>query len=137
MYVLHVHFLFVYFWDEVRSKEIKRNYRFWPSLFPKISLVLLYFISTRDWVEKLHIKNCSKNLMVVMSSYFYKDNKYKTLWRRPFYLKNTNFLVPFTVVSIGLRSGIRSGIRSGVEWTLTHFKKIKIKFENLKSKFKH
>ena len=43
-----------------------------------VSLILLYFISTRAWVENLHIKNCIKNLMVVMPSYFYMDNKYKT-----------------------------------------------------------
>ena len=30
-------------------------------------------------LENLHIKDCIKNLMVVMPSYFYKDIKYKTL----------------------------------------------------------
>ena len=44
----------------------------------RVSLILLSFISTRAWVEKLHIKNCVKNLMVVILSYFYMDNKYKT-----------------------------------------------------------
>ena len=42
----------------------------------RVSLILLYFISTRAWVENLHIKNCIKNLMVVMPSYFYEENKY-------------------------------------------------------------
>ena len=44
----------------------------------RVSLNLLYFISTRAWVENLHINNFIKNLMVVMPSYFYKDNRYKT-----------------------------------------------------------
>ena len=39
------------------------------------SSVLLYF---RAWVEN-HLKNCIKSLMVAIPSYFYKDNKYKTL----------------------------------------------------------
>ena len=42
----------------------------------RVPLLLLYFISTRAWVENLHIKNCIKNLMVVMPSYFYEENKY-------------------------------------------------------------
>ena len=45
----------------------------------RISLILLYFVSTGAWVENLHIKNCIKNLLVVMPSYFYKGKKYKTL----------------------------------------------------------
>ena len=44
----------------------------------RVSLILLYFISTRAWVENLHIKNCIKSLMVVIPSYFYKDTQYKT-----------------------------------------------------------
>ena len=40
--------------------------------------LMLYFISTRAWVENLHIKNCIKNLMGIMLSYFYKVIKYKT-----------------------------------------------------------
>ena len=40
----------------------------------KVSSILFYFISIRACVENLHIKNCIKYLMVVMSSYFYKDN---------------------------------------------------------------
>ena len=44
----------------------------------RVSLILLYVISTRAWVEKLHLKNCIKNLMVVIPSYFYYDNNYKT-----------------------------------------------------------
>ena len=43
-----------------------------------VSSILLYFISIKAWTENLHIKNCIKNLMVVMPSYFYKDNKYRT-----------------------------------------------------------
>ena len=50
----------------------------------RVSLILLYFTSIRAWVENLRIKNCIKNLMVVMPSYFYKDNMYKTSRRRPF-----------------------------------------------------
>ena len=30
---------------------------------------MLYFISIRAWVENLNIKNCIKNLMVIMPSY--------------------------------------------------------------------
>ena len=44
------------------------------------SSILLYFISVRAWVENLHIKNCIKNLMVVILSYFYKESKYET-WK--------------------------------------------------------
>ena len=44
----------------------------------KVSLILLYFIYTRAWVENLHINNCIKNLMVVILSYFSKDNRYST-----------------------------------------------------------
>ena len=40
--------------------------------------LMLYFISTRPWVENLRIKNCIKNLMRIMLSYFYKVIKYKT-----------------------------------------------------------
>ena len=40
----------------------------------------LYFISIRAWVENLDIKNCIKNLMIVMPSYFYKAIKDKT-WK--------------------------------------------------------
>ena len=36
---------------------------------------LLCFISVRAWVEKLLLKNCIKNLIVVMPSYFYENNK--------------------------------------------------------------
>ena len=43
----------------------------------RVSLILLYFICTKAWVEN-HIKNCIKNLMIVIPSYFYKDNNYKT-----------------------------------------------------------
>ena len=39
---------------------------------------MLYFISIRAWVENVHIKNCIKNLMVIISSYFYTDIKDKT-----------------------------------------------------------
>ena len=45
---------------------------------PRASSILVSFISIRAWVENLHIKNCIEDLMVVMPSYFYKDNKYKT-----------------------------------------------------------
>ena len=48
--------------------------------FVEDSSILLYFISIRAWVENLHIKNCIKNLMVIILSYFYKENKYKT-WK--------------------------------------------------------
>ena len=44
----------------------------------RVSSILFYFISIRAWVKNLRIKNCIKNLMVVMSSYFYKENKHKT-----------------------------------------------------------
>ena len=40
--------------------------------------LMLYFISTRAWVENLHIKNFIKNLMGIMLSYFYKVIKHKT-----------------------------------------------------------
>ena len=50
---------------------------FGPHWSLRVSLILLCFTSTRTWVENLHIKNCAKNLMVVMPSYFCKDNKYK------------------------------------------------------------
>ena len=42
------------------------------------SLILFYSISIRAWLENLDIKNCVKNLMVVMPTYFYKGNKYET-----------------------------------------------------------
>ena len=45
-----------------------------------VSSVLLYFISIRSWEENLQVKNCVENLMVLMPSYFYKNNKYKT-WK--------------------------------------------------------
>ena len=38
---------------------------------------MLYFISIRTWVESLNIKNCIKNLMVKMPSYFKKNVKDK------------------------------------------------------------
>ena len=38
---------------------------------------MLYFISIRAWVENVHIKNCFKNLTVLMPSYFYTDIKDK------------------------------------------------------------
>ena len=44
----------------------------------RASLILLYFISIKAEVENLHIKKCIKNLIIVMTSYFYKDNEYKT-----------------------------------------------------------
>ena len=44
----------------------------------EVSLILLYFVSTRAWVKKFKTKNCIKNFIVVMAIYFYKDNKYKT-----------------------------------------------------------
>ena len=43
-----------------------------------VTLMLLYFISIRAWAENAHIKNRIKNLMVIMPSYFYKNNKVKT-----------------------------------------------------------
>ena len=36
----------------------------------RFSSILLDFISVRAWEENLYIKNCIKNLMVVMPSYF-------------------------------------------------------------------
>ena len=75
---LHVHFIFA----GVRKFSDFFDFGLHCSL--RVSLILLYFISSRAWVEILHIKNCIKDLMVVMPSYFYKDNKYKTSWRRPF-----------------------------------------------------
>ena len=75
---LHVHFIFA----GVRKFSDFFDFGLHCSL--RVSLILLYFISSRAWVENLHIKNCIKDLMVVMPSYFYKDNKYKTSWRRPF-----------------------------------------------------
>ena len=42
-----------------------------------VSSILVYFMSVRAWVENLHVKNCIKNFMVVMPSYFNNDNKYK------------------------------------------------------------
>ena len=41
----------------------------------RFALILLYSISFRAWVEKPHIKNCIRSLMVIMSSYFYKGNE--------------------------------------------------------------
>ena len=43
----------------------------------RVSLILFNFISIRAWVENLNIKNCIKNLMIVMPEYNYKENKYK------------------------------------------------------------
>ena len=39
---------------------------------------MLYFISIIAGVENLLIKNCNKNLMIIMPSYFYKEIKDKT-----------------------------------------------------------
>ena len=39
---------------------------------------MLYFISTRAWIENLDVKTCIKNLMVIMPNYFYKDINDKT-----------------------------------------------------------
>ena len=39
--------------------------------------LMLYFISIKAWVANLQIKDCIKNLMVIMPSYFYKDIKDK------------------------------------------------------------
>ena len=47
--------------------------------FPK-GFHQIYFISTRAWVENL--QNFIKSLMVVMQSYFYKGNKYKTFVKK-------------------------------------------------------
>ena len=49
--------------------NLKRPY--WENL-------CFFFISIRACVENLHTKNCIKNLMVIMPSYFYKDIKDKT-----------------------------------------------------------
>ena len=38
---------------------------------------MLYFISIKAWVANLQIKDCIKNLMFIMPSYFYKDIKDK------------------------------------------------------------
>ena len=37
-----------------------------------------FFISIKAWVENLNIKNCTKKLVVIMPSYFYKATKNKT-----------------------------------------------------------
>ena len=47
-------------------------------VFEILKELMLYFISTRGWVENFHIKNCIKNLMVIIPSYFYEDMKDKT-----------------------------------------------------------
>ena len=39
-----------------------------------------FFIYIKAWVENLNIKNCTKNLVVIMPSYFYKATKNKT-WK--------------------------------------------------------
>ena len=38
--------------------------------FQTVASVLFYFISILTWVENLHIKNCIKNFMVLMPSFF-------------------------------------------------------------------
>ena len=56
--------------------KIFRNLiKFGPPDSLRFALILLYSISFRAWVEKPHIKNCIRSLMVIMSSYFYKGNE--------------------------------------------------------------
>ena len=61
---LHVHFIFA------GVRKFRDFFDFGLHCSLRVSLILLYFISTRAWVENLHIKNCIKNLMIVMPSYF-------------------------------------------------------------------
>ena len=67
-------------WMELGVRKLGDLINFGLHFSLRVSSILFYFISIRDWVENLHIKTCIKNLMVVMPSYFYKDNKYKT-WK--------------------------------------------------------
>ena len=82
----------------------------------RVSLILFYFISTRAWVENLHIKNCIKNFTVVMPSYFYKDNKCNTSLKRPFSNMQTSQYPPqyCCLHCIKVRDMLRDTVRSGV-----------------------
>ena len=51
---------------------------FKKGIFEILDEFMLYFISIIAWVENVHIKNCNKNLMIIMPSYFYKEIKDKT-----------------------------------------------------------
>ena len=51
---------------------------FKKGIFEILDEFMLYFISIIAWVENIHIKNCNKNLMIIMPSYFYKEIKVKT-----------------------------------------------------------
>ena len=70
--------MFVFFWMKLELRKFRDLIDLGLHCSVRDSSILFYFISIRAWVENLHIKNCIKNLMVVMSSYFYKENKYNT-----------------------------------------------------------
>ena len=70
--------MFVFFWMKLELRKFRDLIDLGLHCSVRDSSILFYFISVRAWVENLHIKNCIKNLMVVMSSYFYKENKYNT-----------------------------------------------------------
>ena len=96
VFPLHVHFMFVFFWGEVRSKKFRDLIDFGLHCSLRVSSISFHFISIRVWVENLYIKNCIKNLMVVMPSYFYEENKYLKSY-------NLNFLkgsvIPWRLLS--------------------------------------
>ena len=68
--------MFVFVWGEVRSNNFRDLIDFGLHCSLRVSSISFHFKSIRVLVENLHIKNCIKNLMVVMPSYFYEENKY-------------------------------------------------------------
>ena len=103
-----------------------------------VSLILLYFISTRAWVENLHIKNCIKNLMIVMPSYFTRTIGTRLCEEGHFsnILKIQTSQYPLLSFTLDYGQGytqVTVTSRVNPKW----IQKIKIKFENLKPKFKH
>ena len=61
---------------ELEEAIVHKCYK--KGVFEIMEELMLYFIYIRAWVENLHIKNCIKNLMVIMPSYFYQDIKDKS-----------------------------------------------------------
>lgn len=96
------------------------------------------FTSIRGWLETLQIKNCIKNLTVIMPSYFYKDSKDKA-WKpsvKKTILAASHTHKPHIYRSLMFSLDWRNGYWS-LELTLNEFKNWNSNLKNLKSKLKN
>ena len=64
----------------IEPKETTMHSVLKKDVFQILEELMLYFIPIKAWVENLHTKNCVKNLMVIMPSYFRRAIKDKT-WK--------------------------------------------------------